>query len=247
MPADTASHSSYSVAGFLNRSLEQGRPGEPFENESERMLRIDIDGSIWLRPGAAVAYRGAIAFERLPTLDAESIPDALFRELTPLVKAAGKGRLYCGRHGSHVRIIRLAGETLVINWQELLAFEPSLRFKMRLVAHGVGIAAGGLATVTLSGHGALAVASHGEPLTMLVTPGNPVSTDPHATLAWSGNLTPSLKTDLSWRSVFRHGGHEPVQMLFEGDGFVVVQPYEDAGRFTLKVDPMHRLKTLIAG
>jgi uncharacterized protein (AIM24 family) len=247
MSVETAPHSSYSVAAFVKQTLERGTAGEPFENESERMLRIDVDGGIWLKPGAAVAYRGDIAFERLPTLEAESVADALFRELTPLVKAAGRGRLYCGHHGSHVRIVRLAGETLVVNWQELLAFEQSLHFAMKLVSHGVGLAAGGLATVTLSGHGALAIASHGEPLTLPVTRRSPISTDPHATLAWSGSLSPLLKTDLSWRSVFRHGGHEPVQMLFEGDGFVIVQPYEDARRFTVKVDPVHRLKTLVTG
>ena len=36
---------------------------------------------------------------------------------------------------------------------------------------------------------------------------------------------------MSWRSAIGHGGREPVQMYFEGRGFVLVQPYEDAGWF----------------
>jgi hypothetical protein len=36
-------------------------------------------------------------------------------------------------------------------------------------------------------------------------------------------------------------------MLFEGEGFVIVQPYEDPNRFTVKVNPMHRLRTLVTG
>jgi uncharacterized protein (AIM24 family) len=244
---DTHVHAAYSIEQFLRDSREKRTPGARFEQESERMLRIDVNGGVWLKPGAAIAYRGDIRFERLPTLTARSLADAAMREVAPLVRAVGQGRLYCGDHGSHVRIIRLTGEALVVVWQELLAFEESLQFATTVVAHGIGLAAGGLITVRLSGCGALAVATHGEPLTLPVTPGDPVTTDPHATLAWSADLTPSLKTDLSWRSVFRHGGHEPVQMFFEGTGYVVVQPYEDPRRLKLDLNPVDRLKPLITG
>ena len=210
------------------------------------MLRIDVDGGVWLKPGAAIAYRGAVAFERLPTLAAHSLKDAAFRELTPLVRAEGIGRLYCGRRGSHVRIIRLQGETITVSWDELLAFEESLQFEPQVVAHGIGIAAGGLITMRLSGHGSLALAMHGEPLTMRVERDRPVSTDPHATIAWSGDLTPQLKTDLNWRSLFRHGGQEPIQMLFEGEGFVVVQPYEEARHWNVDSKSVEKLAAMLA-
>jgi uncharacterized protein (AIM24 family) len=241
-----STESVYSTKRFLAQTQEKEAAGEQFEQESERMLRIDVDGGVWLKPGAAIAYRGDIRFERLPTLSARSVCDAALREMAPLVRATGHGRLYCGHYGSHVRIIRLTGERLVVMWQELLAFEESLEHTPSIVA-GVGLAAGGLITVALEGHGALAIAVHGEPLTLRVTPDQSVSTDPHATLAWSDGLTPALKTDLSWRSVFRHGGQEPVQMLFEGSGFVVVQPYEDARRIRVDVNPLERLQTLVAG
>src|SRR5262245_17786659 len=236
-----------SLAQFVRETGALETPGEAFESESARTLRIDVDGGVWLKPGAAIAYRGEIAFERLATLDARSLKDVVLRETSPLVRAVGKGRLYCGHHGSHVRVVRLAGESIVVTWEDLLAFEESLVFEPKLVGDGLGIAAGGLVAMTLSGHGALAMATHGQPLTLEVTPGSPVSTDPHATLAWSATLTPALKTDLSWRSIFAHGGHEPVQMFFEGEGFVVVQPYEDRSRFGIKVSPLKRLASMIVG
>src|SRR6185503_5513331 len=121
-----------------------------------------------------------------------------------------------------------------------------LSFETTVLDHGLSLAAGGLIVVRLSGYGALALASHGEPLTLTVTPNEPVSTDPHATLAWSGTLTPSLKTDLSWRSVIGHGGQQPVQMRFEGTGFVVVQPYEDPSRLKVSFNPIKRLKSLVS-
>jgi uncharacterized protein (AIM24 family) len=206
--------------------------GERFDRESERILRVDVDGGVWIKPGAAIAYRGDIVFERLATLRAPTLKDAAFREITPLVRAVGRGRLYCGRRGSHVHIKRLAGESLAVNCDHLLAFEESLRVETRIVEHGVGLAAGGLIVMQLSGHGALAIASHGEMLTLRSAPDSPVCTDPHATVAWSAGLTPELKTDLGWRSIIGHGGQEPVQMLFEGCGEVMVQPFEEESRLT---------------
>jgi uncharacterized protein (AIM24 family) len=236
-----------SLDKFLCDTAERDTAGERFENESARTLRIDVDGGVWLKPGAAIAYRGDIGFDRLPTIDARSLKDAALRETAPLVRAVGKGRLYCGHHGLHARVVRLTGETIFVAWPDLLAFEESLAFEMRLVGRGISISAGGLVAVKLSGHGAAAIATHGQPLTLTVAPGRPVSTDPHATLAWSGQLTPALKTDLSWRSVLGHGGHEPIQMFFEGTGFVVVQPYEDPSRFVVRFNPLKRLAALITG
>jgi uncharacterized protein (AIM24 family) len=235
-----------SLARFLADTGEKGEAGG-FDNESARTLRVDVDGGVWIKPGAAIAYRGDIRFDRLRTLEAPTVEDALLREVAPLVRAHGKGRLFCGSHGSHAFVVRLSGETLVVAWPDLLAFEESLECEGALVGHGVGIAAGGLAVMRLSGHGSLALVCHGRPLTLPVSPDQPVSTDPHATLAWSARLSPRLKTDISWRTAIRHGGQEAVQMLFEGDGFVVVQPFEDPSRFSLRANPLQKLASLVTG
>ena len=55
----------------------------------------------------------------------------------------------------------------------------------------------------------------------------PVFTDPNATVAWSSNLEPEFKTDISLRTLIGRTSGESVQMAFSGDGFVVVQPYEE--------------------
>ena len=236
-----------SLDGLLRQTGETAGPADPFDNESTRVLRIDVDGGVWVKPGAAIAYRGDLTFERLPTLQAQSIRQAMLRETAPIVRAVGKGRLFCGHRGSHVRVVRLQEETMYVAWADLLAFEESLMFEAGLVGHGVGIAAGGLVVVKLSGRGAFAIATHGQPLSLTVTPREPVSTDPHATLAWSSELTPVLETDLSWLSCVVHGGHEPVQMLFTGSGFVLVQPYEDPSRFGTGTQPLKRIASLLAG
>jgi uncharacterized protein (AIM24 family) len=64
-------------------------------------------------------------------------------------------------------------------------------------------------------------------LTLPVVPGAPVVTDPNATVMWSGGLSPSLKTDIQFKTLLGRGSGESIQMRFEGDGFVVVQPFEE--------------------
>lgn len=243
----TVPEQTMSLDAFLGDTRAQDAPDEPFGNETARTLRIDVDGGAWLKPGAAIAYRGDFTFERRPTLAASSLADAVLRETAALVRAVGKGRLYCASHGAHVRTIVLSEEALVVSWQDLLAFEESLTFDCALVGHGVGIAAGGFVGVTLSGRGSLALLTHGRPVTLVVTPDRPVVTDPHATVAWSAGLTPTLKTDLSWRSAIGHGGHEPFQMAFSGSGFVIVQAYEDASRIQLTPRPLRQLAKLVTG
>jgi uncharacterized protein (AIM24 family) len=230
---------------FVSDTSSAADASARFANESDRTLRITVDGGVWLRPGAAIAYRGAISFERRPTLASRTISDVVMRETAPLVRAVGRGQLYCAHRGSHVRVIHLAGESIFVSWPDLVAFEETLAFELTLVSHGVGLAAGGLVTVRLTGHGSLAIATHGRPVSLMVTRDQPLSTDPHATLAWSADLEPVLKTDLTWRSLFAHGGHEPVQMFFQGTGFVVVQPFEDPRLFNSAGDAMKRIASLV--
>jgi uncharacterized protein (AIM24 family) len=88
---------------------------------------------------------------------------------------------------------------------------------------------GGLFNIRLEGSGLVAFTSHGDPLTIPVTAKQAVFTDPNATIAWSGNLNPEFKTDVSLKSFFGRGSGESFQMQFQGDGFVVIQPYEERG------------------
>jgi uncharacterized protein (AIM24 family) len=87
--------------------------------------------------------------------------------------------------------------------------------------------AGGLFNVKLEGSGMVAITTHHDPLTLVVSASKPVLTDPNATVAWSGNLNPELKTDVSFKTFLGRGSGESIQMKFQGEGFVVVQPYEE--------------------
>jgi uncharacterized protein (AIM24 family) len=117
--------------------------------------------------------------------------------------------------------MRLEGRTVYVVSTRLLAFESTLEHEVLMVG-GVGVLAGGIFVIKISGNGLVAFGVSGDPMAMRVTPDDPVSTDPTATVAWTEPLWPELKTDLEVRSLVGHGGGEPIQMLFRGDGYVIV-------------------------
>jgi len=143
------------------------------------------------------------------------------------VKMEGQGIVYLADAGKHVTLVRLEGETLNVNGNDLLAFEDTIQYDITMHKKIAGVLSGGLFSVKLTGHGMLAIVSHGEPLTLRCSPQYPIITDPNATVAWSGHLVPELKTDISFRTIIGRGGGETFQMHFRGDGFVVVQPFEE--------------------
>ena len=51
--------------------------------------------------------------------------------------------------------------------------------------------------------------------------------DLKAAVAWSGSLTPEFRTDIQLKTFFGRGSGESIQMQFNGEGFVVIQPKEE--------------------
>ncbi len=228
------SDGTYSLRDFISQTAERDQPGEVFELESSKMLEVKVNGRIWSKLGAMVAYKGQLAFKREGTLEGglmKALKRAVTQEMSPLAKIEGRGVAYLADQGKEIQILRLAGDSLNVNGNDLLAFEDSVQYDITMMRRMAGMAAGGLFSVRVQGHGLVAILSHGKPLTLRVTPHEPIFTDPNATIAWSGNLQPQLSMDTSFKSMLGRGGGETYQMVFQGDGFVVVQPYEefDAG------------------
>ena len=222
--------SKYSISDFVNSTRQQDLGQGLFELESPRMLEINLSGSVWTKMGSMVAYRGDIAFTREGILEhgvGKMLKRAVSGEGTRLTKADGSGTLYLADEGKKISILALAGETLFVNGNDILAFEQDISWDIKMMRKITGMMAGGLFNVKLQGEGLIAISTHYDPLTLDVRPDSPVITDPNATVAWSGALTPEFKTDISLKTFFGRGSGESIQMLFEGSGFVVVQPKEE--------------------
>ncbi|WP_080845533.1 AIM24 family protein [Cytobacillus gottheilii] len=222
--------SRYSIDEFVNQTKQEDKGEGLFELETPRMLEINLSNQIWAKSGAMISYRGQIKFEREGILEhglGKMFKKALTGEGTSLMKATGNGKLYLADQGKKISILQLNGESIFVNGNDLLAFEPSIDWDIKLMRKIAGMMSGGLFNVRLEGAGMVAITSHYEPLTLLVTPDNPVYTDPNATVAWSGNLQPEFVTDVSFKTFIGRGSGESIQMKFEGNGFVVVQPFEE--------------------
>ena len=220
----------YSIDEFVSRSAQQDRGEGLFELESERMLEVNLNGMVWTKMGSMVAYVGSIKFEREGILEhglGKLLKKSLTGEGARLTKAAGVGQLYLADDGKKVTILNLQGETVFVNGNDLLAFEDGIQWDIKLMKKVSAMLAGGLFNVKLQGTGMIAITTHYDPMTLLVSPNCPVVTDPNATVAWSGSLQPQFKTDISLKTFFGRGSGESFQMLFEGEGFVVIQPYEE--------------------
>lgn len=221
---------SHSLAQFLAETAERDNPGDVFELESSKMLEARVRGRIWSKLGAMVAYRGNVKFVREGMLEgglAKAFMKAVSGEMSPLTKIEGDGLVYLADSGKEITILRLQGDTINVSGNDLLAFEDTVSYEITMHRRVAGMLSGGLFSAKMTGNGLVAIVTHGKPLTLKVTPNDPVITDPNATVAWSGNLMPEMKTDISFKSFVGRGGGETFQMMFRGEGFVVVQPYEE--------------------
>ncbi|MBK3496489.1 AIM24 family protein [Viridibacillus sp. YIM B01967] len=220
----------YSIAEFIKNTEQEDKGEGFFELETPRLLEVNLDGLVWAKAGSMVAYHGRIKFEREGILEhgiGAMFKKALTGEGAALMKANGQGKLYLADSGKKIIILYLQNEAIYVNGNDLLAFEPSIRHNIKLMRKVAGMMAGGLFNVRCEGTGMIAITAHYEPLTLRVTPGKPIITDPNATVAWSGNLQPEFQTDISLKTFIGRGSGESIQMRFEGDGFVIVQPYEE--------------------
>ena len=222
--------SRFDLSGFVEKTAQRELGQGLFELENERLLEINLNGEIWTKTGSMVAYLGQIKFEREGILEqgfGNLLKKAVSGEGTRLTKANGNGKLYLADAGKKITVLSLNNDAIFVNANDVLAFEMSLKYEIKMLRKMAAVMSGGLFNARFQGTGMLALTTHYDPITLRVTPQTPVVTDPNATVAWSGSLVPEFKTDISLKTFFGRGSGESLQMVFRGDGFVVIQPYEE--------------------
>ncbi len=220
----------YSIEEFIDKTSQKDKGEGKFELETPHLLEINLDGKVWTKWGSMIAYRGSIKFEKAGISDkgvGKFLKEKLTGEGMTLTKARGNGTLYTADKGKKISIIDLQDESIFVNGNDVLAFEDAIQWDIKMMRRAAGMLAGGLFNVKLSGTGMIAITTHKDPITLEVTEDSPVMTDPNATVAWSGNLQPDLKTDISFKTLTGRSSGETLQMKFKGEGFVVIQPYEE--------------------
>jgi uncharacterized protein (AIM24 family) len=78
--------------------------------------------------------------------------------------------------------------------------------------------------VNLEGRGLLALSVATRPLTLVVTPEQPVAVAASSVIMWAGSLTPQLVQDEALSQVLlRPGGSAPALVRLEGSGRVLME------------------------
>lgn len=223
--------SEYSLQSFIAKKRQNDAEHDYFELETPQLLEINLNNQfVWTKNGAMVGYVGNIKFEREGMLSG-GIGNFLKKSLTgegaKLMKASGTGRLYVADGGKKVQVLHLNDESICVNGNDILAHDQTIKNQITMLKSVAGMMSGGIFQVRLTGTGHVAITTHGDPLVLMVSPENPVFTDPNATVAWSGNLSPELKANVSLKSFIGRGSGEEFQMKFSGEGWVLIQPYEE--------------------
>ena len=214
--------------GPQNQEQEAARPGLGLQNS--KMLKIALAGEVLARQGSMVAHQGDVRFE---ALGAGSVGRFIKQQLTgegvPLMRISGRGDVFLADAAADVHVIDLEGphDALSINGRNVLAFEPTLSYDIKMVS-GAGVVSGaGLFNCVFTGQGRLAITAKGAPVVLNVD--QPTYADPQAAIAWSAGLQVGLQRteQLGLGTLLGRSTGEHYTMSFAGRGFVIVQPSEE--------------------
>lgn len=200
-----------------------------FQKENSYTLDVAVDGEVMAKAGSMIGHTGDLSFTGQSSAEGGItgfIKEAATSEGTPVMSVEGTGHAYLADGGKKVVVLDLdEGDEITVNGDDILAFESNVSYEINSIDSLAGAVAGGLTNVYLNGPGNVALTVHGDPL--VLTP--PVSTDPDATVAWSGP-SPNVNINSSLSDMVGQESGERAQMEFGGErGFVVVQPFEEGG------------------
>ncbi|MCU1642763.1 MAG: hypothetical protein JWN03_3038 [Nocardia sp.] len=203
--------------------------GVGIQKQGGKMIKVAVNGEVMARAGSMVAYQGDLQFKALGSGGiGRAIQQRLTGEGVPLMKVTGRGDLFLANGAADVHTVDLDGtDGLTINGANVLAFDPSLSYNIKMVQGAAGFASNaGLFNCVFTGRGRIAITTHGSPVVLNVD--QPTYADPQAAVAWSSSLQTGIKRNDSFgfsRLIGRSTG-EGLTLSFSGRGFVIVQPSE---------------------
>ena len=198
-----------------------------FQLENSYTLDVAVDGTVQAKAGSMVAFTGDLSFTGKASAEGGItgfLKEAATGEGTPVMAIEGRGHVYLADSEKKVRLLELdADDAITVNGEDVLAFDDGVSYEISSMDSLAGAFAGGFTNVRLQGPGYVAITTHADPI--VLEP--PVSTDPSATVAWSGPA-PRVDVNKNLSDMVGQESGERFQMNFGGDtGFVVVQPHEE--------------------
>jgi uncharacterized protein (AIM24 family) len=210
-----------------NLEKESNQPGLRLQNS--KLLKAELNGEFMARTGSMVAYQGQVQFQALGSGGVgKFLKQKLTGEGVPLMKVSGQGDVFLAERASDIHLIDIEqGDALSINGANVLAFDSTLSYDIKMV-QGVGMMSNaGLFNCVFSGYGRIAVTTKGTPVVLSVD--QPTYVDPQAAICWSAGLQTGYHRaeQMGLGTLLGRNTGERFTMSFAGQGFVVVQPSEE--------------------
>ncbi|MEV6108647.1 AIM24 family protein [Streptomyces sp. NPDC051940] len=194
--------------------------------QNAKCVKYAVNGEALARQGSMIAFRGNLQFEKKGQGAGQFLKRAVTGEGLALMSVRGQGEAWFAHEAANCFIIDMApGDALTVNGRNVLCFDPTLAYEIKMVK-GAGMVGGGLFNSVFTGQGRLAVICEGTPVVIPVSPQYPVFVDTDAVVGWSAQLQTSLHRSQSFGSMLRGGSGEAVQLRLDGEGFVIVRPSE---------------------
>jgi uncharacterized protein (AIM24 family) len=203
-----------------------------FRLNGARVLEIDLQGKpVRAATGSMIAYTGEVSFRNAGMGGGDGLRAALKRRATgesvALMQCSGNGTVWFAKDAMDVVVVELAGDTLNVESEQLLAISDGLRTDVAFAGLRGASSGQGLFTTTVAGSGAVALLSAGgPPIALEVSPQYPLVVDPDAFVASTGRLNQTFVTDVSWRNLVGESSGEAFSLRFDGTGVVYIQPEE---------------------
>ncbi|GAA3486190.1 AIM24 family protein [Streptomyces cremeus] len=211
---------------FASENMVQPATAPGMTLQNAKSVKYVVNGEMHARQGSMIAYRGNLQFERKGQGIGGMLKRAVTGEGLPLMAVRGQGEAWFAHEAQNCFIVDLdQGDALTVNGRNVLCFDATLSYEIKMVK-GAGMTGGGLFNSLFTGYGRLAVICDGNPIVIPVTGNMPVYVDTDAVVGWSAQLTTSLHRSQSVGSMIRGGSGEAVQLVLQGEGFVIVRPSE---------------------
>jgi uncharacterized protein (AIM24 family) len=200
---------------------------DPFSLQNSKLLKVELNQvTIQSKLGAMVAYQGEVTFEHSGSGGmSRMLKKAVTGEGQSLMKITGTGEVFLADTAQDIHLIYLEDDSITVNGANLLAFDSGIDWEIKRVQGASGMMGGGLFNTELKGSGWVAILSDGPPVLLNVASA-PTFADAQAAITWSSGVTTSLKTDFKAKNLIGRGSGESIQMAFQGQGWVLVQPSE---------------------
>jgi uncharacterized protein (AIM24 family) len=174
-----------------------------------------------------VAYQGNVKFEYKGSGGLRALFEgAATGQQLRLMTCKGQGDVFLAEDATNLHVLRLDGQTLCVNANNVLAFDATLQTALRRI-ESPAIPGGGMFHLEVGGQGTVVVMTRGTPVTLPVR--GPTYADMNALVAWTAGMRVSASTQLRIsRQAYAGGPAEGIALQFMamGDHFIVVQPYE---------------------